>query len=355
VPGPLNAACLLAFVPVCILSPAQPLAAEGQLPPVLAYHHVVRTEAELEPNAPVVTADLFEEHLRHLQENRIRTLSMAEYLEAIDLPDPPRDAVLLTIDDGYESVYTIAYPLLQQYGMRATAFVLTSRVGETNVVNPHQPWLTWEQCREMEASGHVDIEAHGDRSHVSVQGLRDGRAGSGPFFLTRLLDPTTGAVETDGVYRARILGDLRACKRKIDEALGKNVVAFCWPLGKASAECAAAAKEAGYSVTFTLGVPDPPEGARDRFRSPEAWQMVTAMLQPGPEPQAEEEPPVVQEEPQVLPSPEPPSVKPPPADRGTQEPEPVWIWYAILGLAFVAVVLGFVVLYIRTVRPVRRR
>jgi len=354
VPGPLNAACLLAFASACVLGPARPLPAAEQLPPVLAYHHFVRTEAELEPNAPVITAGLLQEHLRYLQENRIRTLSMAEYLEAIDLPDPPRDAVLLTIDDGYESVYTIAYPLLRQYDMHATAFVLTNRVGETNVVNPHQPWLTWAQCREMQASGHVDIEAHGDQSHAAVQGMHRGKMGSGPYMTTRMVSPSTGALETEEEYHARILDDLRACKRKIDEALEKDIVAFCWPLGKANAECVAAAEEAGYSVTFTLGDPDPPAGARNRFRAPQAWPTVTAILEPGPEPVAETESAVGEEEQEAAPEPEIPSVARPLPDLGSEETEPVWIWYAVLGLASAAVVVGFTLLYVRTVGPGRR-
>ena len=40
----------------------------------------------------------------------------------------PARAVVITFDDGLKSVSRYAYPVLKQYGMKATAFVVTSRI-----------------------------------------------------------------------------------------------------------------------------------------------------------------------------------------------------------------------------------
>ncbi|MFA6366580.1 MAG: polysaccharide deacetylase family protein [Candidatus Hydrogenedentales bacterium] len=52
------------------------------------------------------------------------------------------DAALVTFDDGDLSMYAIAYPLLKEYGIEATFFVISGFVGEIGYMN-------WSQIREM--------------------------------------------------------------------------------------------------------------------------------------------------------------------------------------------------------------
>src|SRR3989338_2390792 len=68
----------------------------------------------------------FAEQLRYLQDNDYRVLSTADELIARLRGAQPRTAhtVLLTFDDGLESLYTVAFPLLRKYGMAAVAFVV---------------------------------------------------------------------------------------------------------------------------------------------------------------------------------------------------------------------------------------
>lgn len=260
---------------------APAIAAPVQYPVVVAYHQFVENESRLEANMPVMLISQFEEQLQELQARGVRTLTMAEYVAAISRPDPPQDAVLITIDDSYESVYTMVYPLLQKYDMHATAFAITSRVGKSNVINPHQPWLTWEQCEEMQTSGVVDIEAHAENSHEQVLGIRNGNEYSGPYLTTHMVDAATGEPETDAAYNARIFDELRTVKRRIDEALRKDVQAFCWPYGASSAETRIAAREAGYAVTFRLEGEEVVDGDRLRLHSPENWAKITKLVSRG--------------------------------------------------------------------------
>ncbi len=64
-----------------------------------------------------------------LRDRGYATLSMAQlegYVKnRINLP---ARAVVITFDDGLKSVSRYAYPVLKQYGMKATAFVVTSRI-----------------------------------------------------------------------------------------------------------------------------------------------------------------------------------------------------------------------------------
>lgn len=78
-------------------------------------------------------------------------------------PFPPKHFVL-TFDDGYASVYRVAFPLLQKYGWRAVLFVApgehaSAREDECLPVLFGREMLRWREIREMHANG-MSIGAH---------------------------------------------------------------------------------------------------------------------------------------------------------------------------------------------------
>jgi len=54
------------------------------------------------------------------------------------------DAAIISFDDGDLSIYGLAYPLLREYGIKATFFIITGCVGETGYMN-------WTQIKELAA------------------------------------------------------------------------------------------------------------------------------------------------------------------------------------------------------------
>jgi peptidoglycan/xylan/chitin deacetylase (PgdA/CDA1 family) len=114
---------------------------------------------------------------------------------------------VLTFDDGYQSVYRKAFPVLQRYAMSATIFVTT---GEHRPSGPAerlppcegQPMLSWGEIRELHDWG-VEIGAH-TCTHPD---------------LTRL--PTQ-----------RVRSELRDSKAIIEDMLGTEVRSFAYPYGR---------------------------------------------------------------------------------------------------------------------------
>jgi peptidoglycan/xylan/chitin deacetylase (PgdA/CDA1 family) len=103
-----------------------------------------------------IASDRFREQLEFLRNNNYPVISLEQLIHSLNekskLPDR---AVVITIDDGYKSVYTEAWPILKQYGYPFTVFVY-ARATENN----HWNYMTWDQIREMKASG-VDFQNHG--------------------------------------------------------------------------------------------------------------------------------------------------------------------------------------------------
>ncbi|UCG13286.1 MAG: polysaccharide deacetylase family protein, partial [Deltaproteobacteria bacterium] len=105
------------------LRPANPggLFADGyQVVPILSYHHF-STQCT---NALCMPIAEFSRQMDLLKKEGFRAVNMRQLLRFINYEEPvPRKAVAITIDDGYRSVYDLAYPVLKQYGFKATLFI----------------------------------------------------------------------------------------------------------------------------------------------------------------------------------------------------------------------------------------
>src|SRR5262249_52723566 len=84
----------------------------------------------------------------------------------------PRNAFVVTFDDGYQSVYTRAWPILRELGVPATVFVATAYL-DSPAPFPFDDWpgagsadpetwrpMTTEQARHLLRGGLVDLGSH---------------------------------------------------------------------------------------------------------------------------------------------------------------------------------------------------
>ncbi|MBN2384194.1 polysaccharide deacetylase family protein [bacterium] len=161
--------------------------------PVLTYHSI-------RPDGPI-TPELFEDQLRWLVENDYRTLTSWELFRHITGEQPVSErAVQITFDDGWLDNWVYAFPLLDKYGLKATIFLITGRIGaETGPVRPNladvwshrvragvlrtlsrnevasyetineeegsPDYLNWLEIRAMKDSGLIEFQSH-SHSHV---------------------------------------------------------------------------------------------------------------------------------------------------------------------------------------------
>lgn len=120
--------------------------------PILMYHDV--TDGPTSDNPMVVTTEKLEGDLCWLKENGYHTILPRELTAGEPLPEKP---VMITFDDGYVSNYRLLFPLLQKYQMKAAICLIVSLTDEDPEGHGH---LTWDMCREMQASGLVEIASH---------------------------------------------------------------------------------------------------------------------------------------------------------------------------------------------------
>lgn len=118
--------------------------------------------------------------------------------------------MLITFDDGYESNYRLAFPILKEFGDKAAIALVTKSVDQGE-----PGFLTWDMCREMEASGLVEFGSHTyDLHHDQPRGIR--RAPG----------------ETREAYDQRVLPDLESSVDLIQKNLNTKVLYFAYPYGQ---------------------------------------------------------------------------------------------------------------------------
>src|SRR4051812_2497585 len=139
----------------------------------------------------------------------------------------PDRAILITVDDGFRSLYTRIFPLLRVYGYPVLAAVVGSWMADTPDGTvpygdrrvPRSNFISWAEAREMQASGLVEFASHSDDLHRGM--LANPQGNFVPSAVARRYDPTSGRYEDDAAYRARIHDDLAHARTVMATELGR--------------------------------------------------------------------------------------------------------------------------------------
>lgn len=151
----LNASPLAAGQP-----PGSVRASDAVRVPILVYHTVappadgdtkIHREFDIDP-------ETFAAQMQLLREEGYSVISLGMLADALVRRSViPARAVVLTFDDGWETQFQHAFPVLARMGYTATFFVFTSPIGRD------ARFMTWSQLREMQAAG-MTIGSH-SRTH----------------------------------------------------------------------------------------------------------------------------------------------------------------------------------------------
>jgi peptidoglycan/xylan/chitin deacetylase (PgdA/CDA1 family) len=186
--------------------------------PILMYHYVrvVTNPRDIIGKNLSVTSTLFAQQMQYLADHDYTTLTLRDVYSILAgeelLPARP---VALTFDDGYLDFYTNAWPILKEHNFTATSYIITGFVGGS-------AYMTWDQIRELDATGMVDFGAH-TVHHLDLQ----------------LLGPT------------RLWKEIYGSKLALEQQLGHPVTDFDYPSGEYNAQVIADVERAGFKTAVT--------------------------------------------------------------------------------------------------------
>ena len=151
----------------------------------LIYHDV--TDSPAASGFPGGDADryklslsLYRAHLDEIASTRRPVLAPRSLSDSL-----PRDAVILTFDDGGESAHSAIAPLLEARGWRGIFFIVTDRVGQDG-------FLSRKQIEDLHRRGHV-IGSHSHTHPVRFSALPDARLDDEWNRSREILESITGA------------------------------------------------------------------------------------------------------------------------------------------------------------------
>lgn len=181
-----------------VLAPAEPRSAEPAAPKaepdstepvpreqtrvaVLGYHNFSETKPVTEM---LMRTSEFRRQMEYIRRAGLRVISMKEFLDwRLGSLELPARCVLITMDDGWRSVYTDAYPILREYGYPFTLFLYTKYLtGRGDSMTP-------AMIREMQAHG-ATIGSH-STSHLFPKSWKAAEA-AGEEWNNKLMDEEIG-------------------------------------------------------------------------------------------------------------------------------------------------------------------
>jgi len=169
-----------------------------------------------------------EEFRQNLQEIKARGFTVIPMSHVVEYYHGKRDqlpekSLVITIDDGYRSVYLHAYPLLKEYGFPWVFYIYS------DFVNSGAGSVTWEQLKEMSKNG-MELGSH-SKSH--------------PFL------PKKGGKNQEQ-YDAWLDAEIVQSRKVIEEKTGVPVQTFAYPYGAFDKYVRAKTIQAGYEGIVTV-------------------------------------------------------------------------------------------------------
>ncbi len=182
--------------------------------PILMYHYVehVQNSRDIMRQKLAILPSTLDLQLRTLQAAGYTFMSASELSSVIDEKIPlPKKPVVLTFDDGYADFYENAFPVLEKYQVKATAYIITDFIGKPG-------YMTLDQLKIIKASNLVEIGAHTEH-HID-------------------LNTASVAKQTEEIVGSKIA---------LEEYFPGQVTSFAYPSGRFNSETIQIVKSAGFT------------------------------------------------------------------------------------------------------------
>lgn len=231
---------------------AMPLFSDRGNVTVITYHRLSPNPAHW--NDYCISPQQFEQDIVSLKEAGYTFLKASQLSTAATVG---KQIAVLTFDDGYDSDYRYALPILRKHGVCATFFVIGSMLGQTE-------YMSVKQLKSLSESPYAEIGNHSYSLHS--------------YQKTTLEILYKGKKSDD-----TILADFKKNGAVLSKITGKHITALSYPNGVYSDSMDEKLKQQGYLITFsTKEIPfrqpseKKPVGRKNRSFSRPFWQLTKA-------------------------------------------------------------------------------
>ncbi len=195
--------------------------------PVLLYHKISLPRADTRIRGAFTAPKKFYKQMSYLKKSGFVFYTASELIQHYnDAGRFPPNGIALTFDDGWKDNYINAFPILKQFGIKATIFIIPSSIGQMSSgataegEEPHEH-LSREEILEMAANG-IEFGSHSLRHQL----------------LNKISDE-------------EVKFEIGEAKREIEGLVQKPCWTFAYPAGFFTDTARRAVADAGHIAAFS--------------------------------------------------------------------------------------------------------
>jgi len=196
--------------------------------PILYYHFINAPNSNTRIKGLYTTPKHFEWQLRLLIKKGFNFITFEDI--ANSRYDKSKRNIILTFDDGCESLYNNAFPILKKYGIKAVIYVVAESIGARNIL--------WEHNENKDP---LNILSKDQIIEMTTCGIEFGSHLCNHIHLTSL---TTNEMEYE----------LFESKNLLENQLGQKLYSVAYPFGSYNNEVIEIASKAGYQFGVTTKI-----------------------------------------------------------------------------------------------------
>ncbi|MBE6782784.1 MAG: polysaccharide deacetylase family protein [Ruminococcaceae bacterium] len=210
---------------------------EGIRVPIIMYHQITKKSSR--KGKYTVMYSQFEEDMKYIKSKGYTTIDMTDLIDFVyGKKSLPKKPIMITFDDGFESVYAYVYPLLKEMKMCAVASIVgeyTTFFTENPDHNITYSYMDWHQIKELTQGNVIEIQNHSYDLHKN----NTGRHG-----ISKKTD------ENVATYNVEVGADITKMQNIMNEKTGYMPNTLTFPFGAYKNETISLSKSLGFKAAL---------------------------------------------------------------------------------------------------------
>ncbi len=230
--------------------------------PIIMYHNFLKSESLC--GKYTITPEEFEKDIIYLKGKGYSFVNCEDVINHVyQNKSLPKKSIMLTIDDGYYNNYLYIFPVIKKHNAKIVISPIgieTDKYSKSMDLNPAYANMCWDNIKEMQASGLVEIQNHSyDLHHITKD----------------IIGCSRRKTENDYEYTNRIFLDLKMANEVIYKNTGYTPICMTFPFGMTSKQANTLIKSMGFKMSLSCA-----EGVSYISQNPESLYMLKRVNRP---------------------------------------------------------------------------